>query len=370
MSIGIALSARYLRFNPRTPIRLEGANRWSGTHAEIAPGDLIAEAIEHCVFPLAAARRRSTRRSHGLRSRRRSDAHRRRRPPIPRHDELAHPGQLARLRQCRDRRGRPRAARAAPLRRHGPNLRRPTIELAERSPSWRPEASHRSSSSAADRRRSRRRSRSPSNTSPGGGKPRAYKSSRAGTPTTARRWARWRDRLARHPAHRRSRACPATRSSPARSITAIRSGWRKRPTPHFCADYLEQQILHEGPDYVAAFIAEPVMQANGVQIPPTQLFRAGARDLRPLRRPLINDEVITGFGRTGTWFAIEHFGVEPDIMTMAKALTAGYVPMGAVIARPSHRRPARSSATSTPSAATPARPRRPTRSSRSRSATG
>ena len=101
----------------------------------------------------------------------------------------------------------------------------------------------------------------------------------------------------------------------------------------FCADYLERQIEHEGPDYVAAFIAEPVMQAHGVQDPTVEYFQRVREICDRYGVLLIVDEVITGFGRTGTWFASERYGIRPDIMTMAKALTAGYMPMGAVIAR-------------------------------------
>ena len=101
----------------------------------------------------------------------------------------------------------------------------------------------------------------------------------------------------------------------------------------FCADYLEHQIIHEGPDLVAAFIAEPVMQGNGVQPPSANYFRRVREICDKYGVLLIVDEVITGFGRTGAWFASEHFGIEPDIMTMAKAMTAGYFPMGAMIAR-------------------------------------
>jgi adenosylmethionine-8-amino-7-oxononanoate aminotransferase len=102
----------------------------------------------------------------------------------------------------------------------------------------------------------------------------------------------------------------------------------------FCADYLERQIQHEGPDYVAAFIAEPVMQAHGVQVPTAEYFARVREICDRYDVLLIIDEVITGFGRTGAWFASDHFGIRPDIMTMAKAMTAGYMPMGAVIARP------------------------------------
>lgn len=102
----------------------------------------------------------------------------------------------------------------------------------------------------------------------------------------------------------------------------------------FCANYLEKQIVHEGPDLVAAFIAEPVMQAHGVQIAPKSYFQRIREICDKYDVLWINDEVITGFGRTGNWFAIERMGVEPDIMTMAKAMTAGYMPMGAVITRP------------------------------------
>jgi putrescine aminotransferase len=102
----------------------------------------------------------------------------------------------------------------------------------------------------------------------------------------------------------------------------------------FCADYLERQIEHEGPDFVAAFIAEPVMQANGVQVPTAEYFARVREICDRYGVLLIVDEVITGFGRSGAWFASEEFGIKPDIMTMAKALTAGYMPMGAVVARP------------------------------------
>ena len=86
--------------------------------------------------------------------------------------------------------------------------------------------------------------------------------------------------------------------------------------------------MHEGPDYVAAFIGEPIMQAHGVQMPPPRYWQRVREICDKYDVLLIADEVITGFGRTGNWFAMEHFGVEPDIMTMAKALTAGYMPMG------------------------------------------
>jgi adenosylmethionine-8-amino-7-oxononanoate aminotransferase len=111
-------------------------------------------------------------------------------------------------------------------------------------------------------------------------------------------------------------------------------GMEQEAYADFCADYLEQQIQHEGPEYVAAFIAELVMQANGVQIPPKSYLQRVQEICRKYEVLFIADEVITGFGRTGEWFAANHFGVEPDIMTMAKAMTAGYAPMGAVMTTP------------------------------------
>ena len=101
----------------------------------------------------------------------------------------------------------------------------------------------------------------------------------------------------------------------------------------YCADFLESHIQREGPEYVAAFIAEPVMQAHGVQIPPPNYFPRVREICDRYDVLLIVDEVITGFGRTGAWFASEHFGISPDIMTAAKAMTAGYFPMGAAFAR-------------------------------------
>ena len=101
----------------------------------------------------------------------------------------------------------------------------------------------------------------------------------------------------------------------------------------FCATYLERQIELEGPETVSAFIGEPIMQAHGVQIPPKHYWDRVRAICDTYGVVLIVDEVITGFGRTGAWFASEHFDLEPDIMTMAKALSAGYAPIGAIITR-------------------------------------
>jgi putrescine aminotransferase len=100
-----------------------------------------------------------------------------------------------------------------------------------------------------------------------------------------------------------------------------------------CAQYLERQIQHEGPEMVAAFIAEPVMQANGVQIPPPEYFPRVREICSKYEVLFIGDEIITGFGRTGEWFALNHWDVEPDIMTMGKAITSGYFPMAGAMTR-------------------------------------
>ncbi len=86
-----------------------------------------------------------------------------------------------------------------------------------------------------------------------------------------------------------------------------------------------------GPDHVAAFFCEPVQGSGGVVVPPSGWLKAMRETCRELGILFAADEVITGFGRTGPMFACEAEGVEPDIMTVAKGLTAGYVPMGAVL---------------------------------------
>ena len=111
-------------------------------------------------------------------------------------------------------------------------------------------------------------------------------------------------------------------------------GMEEEAYADLCAQYLEQQIQHEGPDLVAAFIAEPIMQANGVHIPPASYLQQAQEICRKYGVVFIIDEVITGFGRAGEWFVHSHFGIEPDVITLAKALTAGYMPMGAVMAKP------------------------------------
>lgn len=97
------------------------------------------------------------------------------------------------------------------------------------------------------------------------------------------------------------------------------------------ADSLEQQILREGPETVAAFIAEPVMGAGGVIVPPATYFEKIQAVLKKYDVMLIADEVICGYGRTGNMWGSQTFGMKPDILTSAKALTSAYMPLSAVM---------------------------------------
>ena len=95
-----------------------------------------------------------------------------------------------------------------------------------------------------------------------------------------------------------------------------------------CACWLEAAIEREGAETVAAFIAEPVKGAGGVWVPSDEYF-SQVRAICDRHEVLfIADEVITGYGRTGHWFALERWGVQPDILTMSKAITSGYLPLG------------------------------------------
>jgi putrescine aminotransferase len=94
---------------------------------------------------------------------------------------------------------------------------------------------------------------------------------------------------------------------------------------------LEEKILELGPDRVAAFIGEPIMGAIGVYIPPMSYWPEIEHICRKYDILLCADEVICGYGRTGEWFGAQYFGFTPDIMTTAKGLTSGYIPMGAVL---------------------------------------
>ena len=97
------------------------------------------------------------------------------------------------------------------------------------------------------------------------------------------------------------------------------------------AQLLESRIDEIGPEKVAAFVAEPVQGAGGVIIPPQSYWPEVARICRERGILLVTDEVICGFGRLGEWFGADHFGVEPDLMTFAKGVTSGYLPLGGVM---------------------------------------
>ncbi len=95
------------------------------------------------------------------------------------------------------------------------------------------------------------------------------------------------------------------------------------------AKSLEDKILELGPDNVAAFIGEPIQGAGGVIIPPSTYWPEINRICKQYDILLIADEVICGFGRTGEWFGTNTFGIEPDLITMAKGLSSGYLPIAA-----------------------------------------
>jgi len=95
------------------------------------------------------------------------------------------------------------------------------------------------------------------------------------------------------------------------------------------AQAIEDRILAVGPENVAAFIGEPVQGAGGVIIPPPGYWKAVEAICRKYGILLVSDEVICGFGRLGEWFGFQHFGIRPDIVSMAKGLSSGYLPISA-----------------------------------------
>jgi taurine---2-oxoglutarate transaminase len=109
---------------------------------------------------------------------------------------------------------------------------------------------------------------------------------------------------------------------------------RPQETADEALDRLEEQIVLEGPGTIAAFILETVTGTNGVLIPPDGYLR-GVRELcTRYGIVMITDEIMCGFGRTGEWFAVNHWDVVPDLLTAAKGLTSSYLPLGAVAISP------------------------------------
>jgi putrescine---pyruvate transaminase len=103
------------------------------------------------------------------------------------------------------------------------------------------------------------------------------------------------------------------------------------PAAHDYAAELEQTLLEQGPETVAAILGEPIQGAGGVIVPPQDYWPKLRQIADRHNVLLIADEVITGFGRTGKWFALEHWGVQPDIMSFAKGITSAYLPLGGIM---------------------------------------
>ena len=108
-------------------------------------------------------------------------------------------------------------------------------------------------------------------------------------------------------------------------------GQKKESCKRECIAHLEEVIRYEGPDKIAAVIMEGVVGSNGLIIPPNDYWPRVREICNKYGILLISDEVMSGWGRTGKWFAVDNWGVTPDIITTAKGITSGYVPLGAVI---------------------------------------
>ena len=107
-------------------------------------------------------------------------------------------------------------------------------------------------------------------------------------------------------------------------------GWTPETCHRECITHVEQVIKFEGPENVAAIILEGVTGTSGLIIPPDDYWPRMREMCNKYDILLVDDEVMSGFGRTGEWFAVNHWDVVPDVMTMAKGITAGYVPLGAL----------------------------------------
>jgi taurine--2-oxoglutarate transaminase len=108
-------------------------------------------------------------------------------------------------------------------------------------------------------------------------------------------------------------------------------GWTPDTCHRECITHIEDVLRFEGPDNVAAIFLEGITGTNGVIIPPDDYWPRIRQLCDKYGILLVADEVMSGFGRTGKWFGVNHWGVVPDMMTMAKGLTSGYVPLAAVV---------------------------------------
>ena len=108
-------------------------------------------------------------------------------------------------------------------------------------------------------------------------------------------------------------------------------GWTIETCHRECISHVEEMINYEGPDKIAAIIMEGVTGSNGLIVPPDDYWPRIREICNKYGILLISDEVMSGWGRTGKWFAVDNWNVVPDIITTAKGITSGYVPLGAVI---------------------------------------